>query len=150
MYLEITKYENVALIFPDFYWINNKSKILSRFKYKHKTSYTVQDSPAHGACSLINKKYLKKIGCYNEKFDRQDGYYIWFLILFNKFKIIHYKKPLFYYRKHKKNLSKKTKKILTVRMNILKYFINKNVKFKSILRFHKRNTINRLNSLTKN
>ena len=150
MYLKIIKYQNVALIFPDFYWTNNKSKILSRFKYKHKTNYTAKDSPAHGACSLINKKFLIKIGGYNEKFDRQDGYYIWFLILFNKLKIIHYKKPLFYYRKHEKNLSKKIKKILTVRLSILRYFINKNIKFKSILQLHKRNTIKRLNSLTKN
>ena len=110
MYSKIKKYSNVALIFPDYYWVNDKSKILSRFKYKHKRNYTLKDLPAHGACSLINKKVLIKIGGYSEKFDRQDGYYIWFLILFSQFKIMHYEKPLFYYRKHGKNLSRGSQK----------------------------------------
>ena len=145
MYSEIKKYSNVALIFPDYYLVNGKSKILSRFKYKHKTNYTLNDLPAHGACSLINKKMFMKIGGYSEKFDRQDGYYIWFSILFNKLKIMHYEKPLFYYRKHGKNLSREMKKILRTRLNILKHFLNKNFQFKSILLLHKKNTITRLN-----
>ena len=145
MYSKIKKYSNVALIFPDYYVVNNKSKILSRFKYKHKTYYTLKDLPAHGAGSLINKKMLIKIGGYSEKFDRQDGYYIWFSILFNQLKIMHYGKSLYYYRKHDKNLSKKVKKILATRLNILRYFLNKNFKFKSILLLHKKNTIMRFN-----
>ena len=85
-----------------------------------------------------------KIGGYNEKFDRQDGYYIWFSILFNKLEIMHYEKPLFYYRKHGKNLSREMKKILKTRLNILKHLLNKNFQFKSILLLHKKNTIKRI------
>ena len=40
----------------DYYLVDKKSKVMSRFKYKHKTNYTLKDLPAHGACSLINKK----------------------------------------------------------------------------------------------
>jgi len=145
MYFKIKKNSNAALIFPDYYWVDKKSKVMSRFKYKHKTNYTLKDLPAHGACSLINKKVLTKIGCYNEKFDRQDGYYIWFLILFNQFKIMHCAEPLFYYRKHGKNLSSSVKKILSTRLSILRYFLGKNFEFNSILLFHKKNTIYKLN-----
>ena len=66
-------------------------------------------------------------------------------ILFNKLEIMHYEKPLFYYRKHGKNLSREMKKILKTRLNILKHLLNKNFQFKSILLLHKKNTIKRLN-----
>ena len=49
------------MIFPDFYNVNVKSKIKSIFKYKHKLYYNFNDQPAHGACSLINLQFLKKL-----------------------------------------------------------------------------------------
>ena len=61
---------------------------------------------------MINKSILIKIGNYNKKFDRQDGYYLWLLILLNNYKIKHTQDNLFYYRKHKNNLSKNKKKYL--------------------------------------
>ena len=111
------------MIFPDFFWTNKKSKILSRFQYKHKSKYSLQDTPAHGACSLIDLKFLKEIGGYNEKFDRQDGYYLWCSILLRKYNIMHCGLPLFFYRKHKKNLSNNQKKILETRINIINFFL---------------------------
>ena len=68
---------------------------------------------------------MRKIGGYNEKFDRQDGYYLWLSILLKKKSIIHSTQPLFFYRKHKNNLSKNKKKILKTRIKILNYFLNK-------------------------
>ena len=103
----------------------DKSKILSRFKYKHKKSFNIMDSPAHGACSLINKKNYLKIGGYNKLFDRQDGYYLWILMNLNNLKILHLQKPLFFYRKHGKNLSNDKLKILKTRIKIILYFLYK-------------------------
>ena len=68
---------------------------------------------------------FKKIGGYNETFNRQDGHYLWYSILFKKFNILHINKPLFFYRKHKKNLSKNKKKILYNRLKIINYFLKK-------------------------
>lgn len=136
MYLGIKNDKKLAMIFPNFTWINAKSKILKQFNYKIKKKIIGLDiQPAHGACSMINKSILIKIGNYNNKFDRQDGYYLWLLILLNNYKIKHTQDNLFYYRKHKNNLSKNKKKILKTRLNILNYFIKtKKIKNKFLIK----------------
>ena len=83
---------------------------------------------------------------YSNKFDRQDGYYIWFKILKNKYKIHHERKHLFYYRKHKDNLSKNLKKIYISRINIINYFLQKKTNFHTDLINHKKKTIKLLNT----
>jgi len=133
--------KKIGLVFPNFYWIHQKSKIISRFNYKCKKICSSKNIPAHGACSLIKKEILKKIGMYSNKFDRQDGYYIWFKILANNYKIYHEKKHLFYYRKHTNNLSKNKKKIYRARINIINYFLQKNTKLHADLISHKRDTL---------
>ena len=122
---KIKNKRNYGLIFCDYYNIDSKSKVLSRYKYKHKKKYTIMDTPAHGACSLINKKNYLKIGGYNNLFDRQDGYYLWILMNLNDFKILHLQKPLFFYRKHGKNLSNDKLKILKTRFKIIHYLLQK-------------------------
>lgn len=142
---KIKNKSNVALIFPDFFKINESSNSILRYRYNHKKVYTLEDHPAHGACSLINKKIFMDIGGYNKLFDRQDGFYIWILILINKFKIIHCQKPLFYYRKHNKNLSNNLKKILKTRVNIINFFLRKESFYSSKLIRIKKKTIIKLN-----
>ena len=125
MISKIKNKKNYGLIFCDYYNIDSKSKILSRFKYKHKKKYNIMDAPAHGACSLINKKNYLKIGGYNDLFDRQDGYYLWILMNLNDLKILHLRKPLFFYRKHGNNLSNDKLKILKTRFKIIHFFLQK-------------------------
>lgn len=144
MYLKIKNDKKIGLVFPNFYWTNSNGEIFSKFKYNYKSNLLIKYIPAHGACSLINKKILKKIGGYNELFDRQDGYYIWFSILLNSFKIFHIKKTLFFYRKHNKNLSTNISKILKTRLKILNYFINNFANFRLELFKHKKNTLKKL------
>lgn len=129
----IRKNSRVKMVFPNFNWVNSKGKVLSKFTYKKKSKYLINDQPAHGACSLIDLKFLKKIGGYCEKFDRQDGFYIWMSILLRKFEIYNLKENLFFYRRHKKNLSKDKLKILQTRLKIINYFLNKNSLNKEIL-----------------
>ena len=144
MYLKIKNDKKIGLVFPNFYWTNSNGEILSKFKYNYKSNLLIKYIPAHGACSLINKKILKKIGGYNELFDRQDGYYIWFSILLNNFKIFHIKKTLFFYRKHNKSLSNNVNKILKTRLKILNYLIDNFPNFNLILFKHKKNTVKKL------
>ena len=131
---------NTALIFPNFYTFNNSSKKMKFNRYENKKNYNIDDKPAHGACCLINKKIFNKIGGYNTKFDRQDGYYLWLILLLNKYQISHCKKPLFFYRKHNKSLSKNLIKILTVRLDIINFFSKKNLYFKNLLMSNKKKT----------
>ena len=142
----LKKDKNIGLVFPNFFWINNKSKIISKFNYNYEKACSPKNIPAHGACSMISKKILNKIGMYSNKFDRQDGYYIWFKILKNKYKIHHERKHLFYYRKHKDNLSKNLKKIYISRINIINYFLQKKTNFHTDLINHKKKTIKLLNT----
>ena len=147
MYSQIKNCSDTALVFPNFYELENKSKRKKIYKYQHKQFYGFGDQPAHGACSLINKRIFYKIGGYNNKFDRQDGYYIWFAILSNNYNIKHCKKPLFYYRKHGKNLSKNSKKILQTRLNILRYFSKTKLDFDQIFSIQKNKTFLKLKKL---
>lgn len=117
--------KKTIMVFPNFYKVNEKSKITSKYKYKHKLRYDLFDKPAHGACSLIDIKFLKKIGGYSQIFDRQDGHYLWYSILCRKKNICHVNKFLFYYRMHQNNLSKKKNKILLTRLKIINYFLKK-------------------------
>ena len=115
--------KNVGFVFSDFYEYFEKKKKISRFYYKHKKKYLISDVPAHGACSLISKKIYQKLGGYNDLFDRQDGFYLWILMIINNYKIVHCKSPLFLYRKHDKNLSNNLIKILKTKKKIIDYFI---------------------------
>ena len=71
--------KNTSLVFCDYFFVNKNSKLLSRFKYKHKNDYSFSDMPPHGACILIRKQSYFKVGGYNKNFSRQDGYFIWYL-----------------------------------------------------------------------
>ena len=129
----IRKNSRVKMVFPNFKWINSNGKVLTKFTYKNKPKYFLNDQPAHGACSLIDLKFLKQLGGYCEKFDRQDGFYIWLAILLKKYEINNSKENLFFYRKHQKNLSKNKLKILQTRLKIINNFLNKNRQNKEIL-----------------
>ena len=132
LYSKIKNNYKIKMVFPNFFWINSTGKILSKFSYRHKNNYNILDFPAHGACSLIDLKFLRSIGGYSEKFDRQDGFYIWLRILLKNYKILHTKKHLFFYRKHKNNLSNNIFKIYSVRLKIINFFL-KYKKFKKKL-----------------
>ncbi|MBD1153492.1 glycosyltransferase family 2 protein [Pelagibacterales bacterium SAG-MED24] len=119
--------KKTMMIFPNFFKISEKSKIISKYKYQSKSKYSLYDEPAHGACCLINTNFLKKIGGYNELFDRQDGHYLWYSILSRKKNICHINKFLFYYRMHQHNLSKQKKKILLTRLRIINFFLKRNL-----------------------
>ena len=129
---EIKKY-NATMVFPNFFKINSKSKIISTFDYNYKKFCDIEDEPAHGACNLTNLDFLRKINGYNSKFKHQDGHYLWYSLLKKKCKIIFLKKKLFYYRQHKKNISKNQRKILHSRLKIINFFVKQNVYFNKVL-----------------
>ena len=75
------------------------------------------DNPANGACSLIRKKILEEIGGYREDLKAQDGYDIWNKIT-EKYKVANINLPLFYYRRHDKNLTNNEDHIFRARHRI--------------------------------
>ena len=87
-YKAINKDEEVAMVYSDFYIVDNDLKIIRREKkIKLNKNKKFSDIPAHGACCLIRKDYLMEANLYDEEFYRQDGYILW-LKFINKYKII--------------------------------------------------------------
>ena len=126
MFKTIEKNKKIAMVFPDYYEVDINGKIISRFVRHNFRKVNLKDQPAHGACSLIRLNILKKIGGYDEKFMCQDGYYIWMRLL--KYDVKNINKPLFYYRKHGKNLTSNISFINKTKTRILDYINRKSKK----------------------
>ena len=65
--------KKLSLVFPDYFTVNKKGEIIDLIRRHDFKKVKLLDQPAHGACTMIKLDFLKQIGGYNEKFDRQDG-----------------------------------------------------------------------------
>ena len=115
----------LGLVFPDYYLIDSLGdKIAKEQRHSFDKDVSLLDQPAHGACTMIRRSFLEKLGGYNESFSCQDGYDLW--IRFTaKYNVANINEPLFYYRQHNSNLTKNEERILTTRAEIKESFINK-------------------------
>jgi len=82
------------------------------------------DLPAHGAGTMFRKSCFAELGGYNPELTCQDGYDIW-LKFINTYKIYNVNLPLFYYRRHGKNLTTNSQRILTTRRYIKRRHVEK-------------------------
>jgi len=107
-----------AMVFSDYYLIDEYDRV---FAHERRESLNgknfLLDSPANGACSLIRKTVLEEIGGYREDLRAQDGYDIWNKIT-EKYKVSNINLPLFYYRRHNKNLTNNEEHIFRARHRI--------------------------------
>ena len=122
---KLERQKNFGAIFPDYYVVGYQGKIISQEIRHDFSKVDLLDQPAHGACTMIRKKLLIELGGYNESFDCQDGYDLW-LKLIKSHKVTNVNLPLFYYRQHNNNLSKKTDRILSTRHKIIKQHTKEN------------------------
>ncbi len=111
--------KNLGLVFPDYYTVDQNGNILNQFRRHNFEEVELFDQPAHGACSMVRKQFLKAIGGYDETYHCQDGWDLWIRFM-RKYGIMNVNKPLFFYRQHQKNLTKSKKKILDTRAKILR------------------------------
>ena len=115
----------VGLVFPDYFEVDRSGNILNLVRRHDFKKVKLHDQPAHGACTMIRKECLEKIGGYSEKYDRQDGFYLWIKFI-QKYKVLNTNLPLFYYRKHGSSLSSNEEKILSTRSKIIRSNLSKN------------------------
>lgn len=120
---EMKKDDDLGLVFPNYFIVDKDDNIINYRKRIATEKNNVKDNPAHGACTLIRKKFLDSIGGYDETFTCQDGYYLW-INFFSKFKVKNIETPLFYYRRHNSNLTNNSERILTTRSNIISKIVN--------------------------
>ena len=119
----LEKDDELGLVFPDYYIVDEHGSILNIEKrHKFDKDVTLFDQPAHGACTMIRKKYLQMLGGYDEQYRCQDGYELW--IKFTaKFKVANIDTALFYYRRHGSNLTANENRILDTRAKIKENFV---------------------------
>ena len=128
----LEKNNKAGLVFPDYYEVDEVGNIIKQIRRHDFKKVTLLDQPAHGACTMIRKSYLNDVGNYNEILTSQDGYDLW-LKFIKKYKINNINLPLFFYRQHKKSLSKNEDRILSSRSLVFnENNKNKNFNKKSI------------------
>jgi len=116
---------DLGLVFPDYYLIDTLGDVIAKEqRHAFDKDVSLLDQPAHGACTMIRRLFLEKLGGYNESFSCQDGYDLW--IRFTaKYKVANINEPLFNYRQHNSNLTKNEERILTTRAEIKESFVTK-------------------------
>ena len=127
----ISKDENIALVYSDYYLVDEKKNILSLEKQINKNETYLYDKPVLAACCLIRKSAIFSVNLYDERFNRQDGYDIWYKLIEN-FKIKHVQLPLFFYRRHGTNLTRNQVKLYKTRTKILRKFSEKKNKIQHL------------------
>jgi len=121
----IERYSDLALVFPDYYLIDEEGGIFSHERrQKMFDSSHLTDMPPNGACTLIRKSVLESIGGYREDLGAQDGFDVWAKIR-HTHRTMNVNLPLFYYRRHGKNLTNRSHRILAARRQIKKDAITK-------------------------
>lgn len=122
---ELDEDEALGLVFPNYFIVDENENIINVRLRIPSEENNVKDNPAHGACTLIRTKFLRLIGGYDESFTCQDGYFLW-INFFSRFKTKNIETPLFYYRRHKSNLTNNSERILKTRSNIISKFVLEN------------------------
>ena len=117
----LERYPEVGLVFPDYYKVDRNGKILEQVRRHDFDDVTLQDQPAHGACTMIRRRCLEEIGGYNEAFTCQDGFDLWIRFI-EKYEIRNVNLPLFYYRQHENSLTANEGRLLSTRSEILRNY----------------------------
>lgn len=128
---KIEKDSNIALVYSDYYLIDEKKNVLSLEKQLSRDKNYMEHKPVLGACCLIRKSSIFSVNLYDERFNRQDGYDLWYKLIKN-FKFAHIPLPLFFYRRHSKNLTKNKNKLYKTRTKILRKFSQKKQEIKKL------------------
>lgn len=121
-YLRIM-YENIGLknfdaYIPGYIETDQEGNYLREVCRQQLSLSKVKDNPPHGACTVFRADFLRSVGGYSSRYDRQDGYYMWLKVLrHGSFTCIPDAK--FYYRQHGGNLTGNQRELWNVRAAML-------------------------------
>ena len=120
--------KELGLVFPDYYLVDEEGNILNlERRHAFDEDVSLLDQPAHGACTMIRKKFLLHLRGYSEDYSCQDGYELWIKFT-NTYKVTNINTPLFYYRQHPSNLTSNESRILETRKQIKEDYANQKLK----------------------
>jgi glycosyltransferase involved in cell wall biosynthesis len=107
-----------VLVFPDYYLVTEAGEIFSHERRERLTNKNhLIDMPANGACTLVRTDLIRSLGGYREDLGAQDGFDLWTKINDHR-KFANVNLPLFYYRRHGRNLTGRTSLIQNARRTI--------------------------------
>jgi len=108
----------VGMVFPDYYNVDVGGNVIDLVRRHDFDDVTLQDQPAHGACTMIRRSCLLDLDGYDESFRCQDGYDLWIRFI-ERFEVRNVNLPLFYYRQHGTSLTRDESRLLSTRAQIL-------------------------------
>jgi len=113
------KAKTTDFVSTDYFMVNDVGETIGQFYKNSIIDFAKRpDVPMHGACCLIRTDFLRASGGYNVGVLMQDGYDVW-LALSGIARGEHINLPLFSYRRHSKNISNDSDKLIDARRNIL-------------------------------
>ncbi len=115
----LDKNPDIALVHPDYYLVDIYGEVYSHERRRRYSGNHKLDMPPNGACTMVRKDIIEKVGGYREDLGAQDGYDLW-IKLGTDYKSAHINIPLFYYRRHRENLTGNVKRIISARQQIKK------------------------------
>ncbi|MHA7066777.1 glycosyltransferase [Azospirillum argentinense] len=114
----LDRYPDVALVFPDYYLTDEFGNVeLRTWRRRLYQDDHVLDTPPNGACTMVRRSVLKKLGGYREDLGAQDGLDLW-VKLRQLYRSANINMPLFYYRRHSSNLTGNVHRIANARRRI--------------------------------
>ena len=106
------------LVFPDYYLVTESGEVFSHQRREKITAKNhLLDVPANGACTMIRIEALRALGGYREDLGAQDGFDLWSKILDHR-KFANINLPLFFYRRHGRNMTERASLIQDARRRI--------------------------------
>lgn len=117
--------QNADLIYPNYNLINQSGKRIAVYKRSKYSSNYRYNRSFHGAFTIIKYSFLKEIDFYNEKFTRQDGYYLWLMAVLHNKNIMHVEEAFFNYRQHRSSLSFDKRNLFDSRYDINSNYLSK-------------------------
>jgi glycosyltransferase involved in cell wall biosynthesis len=120
--------DTLGLVFPDYYLVNAEGNVMGYEKREKLFSDLKKlDIPPHGACTMARVSAIREVGGYREDINAQDGYDLWSKIV-QKFGSENVNLPLFYYRRHGKNLTVDNSRIFHARRQIKRDLSEQNLR----------------------
>lgn len=108
----------MGLVYPDYFLIDEFGGVFSQFhRQRDPNGNNKLDMPPNGACTMIRKQILLDCGGYRVDLGAQDGFDLWAKVR-DHCRMGNVNLPLFKYRRHSRNLTNNSRRILNARRRI--------------------------------
>jgi CMP-N-acetylneuraminic acid synthetase/GT2 family glycosyltransferase len=110
---------SAVLAFPDYIEVDRRGAVIRRVQRHDFNAFdALSDLPAHGACTMVRRTFLDRMGGYDESINRQDGLDLWLNVRPDE-RVHRVGEPLFFYRQHGANLTRDERALSQARAKLI-------------------------------